>query len=119
MSGLALVPQIKTLGTEAWPLGIIRYTSLSGIAHICISRNYPMNKLKQIFGVVWMILAVMLVIFMVYQAYAKVNIAPEGVARTNTLLQWIIILIIFIPICGGLFIFGKYALKKEFDNLDD
>jgi hypothetical protein len=79
---------------------------------------YKMNKIKQLFGIVWMMLAALLVVFMVYQAYAKVNLAPEGVVRTNTLLQWIIILMIFIPICWGLFIFGRYALKNEFDNLD-
>lgn len=77
-----------------------------------------MNKLKQIVGVLCMILSVVLVFFMIYQAYFKVNLAPEGIARTNTLLQWIIILLVFIPICGGLFIFGKYALRKEFDNLE-
>lgn len=77
-----------------------------------------MNKLKQIVGVLCMILSVVLVFFMIYQAYLKVNLAPEGIARTNTLLQWIIILLVFIPICGGLFIFGKYALRKEFDNLE-
>lgn len=65
-----------------------------------------------------MILSVVLVFFMIYQAYLKVNLAPEGIARTNTLLQWIIILLVFIPICGGVFIFGKYALRKEFDNLE-
>jgi len=77
-----------------------------------------MNKLKQIFGVLWMLLAVITVFFMIYQVYLKVNLAPEGIARTNTLLQWIIILLVFIPICAGLFIFGRYALKKEFDNLE-
>lgn len=66
-----------------------------------------------------MILAVALVFFMGYQAYAKVNLAPGGIARTNTLLQWIIILTVFIPICVGLFIFGKYAFRKEFDHLED
>ena len=103
------------MDAEAGTLLLQLFKSLRGIEHIC---TYPMNKIKQVFGIVWMILAVLLVLFMIYQAYAKVSIAPEGFARTNTLLQWVIILMIFIPICGGLFIFGKYALRKEFDNLD-
>lgn len=77
-----------------------------------------MNKIKQGLGLLWMILAISLVFFMGYQAFLKVGAAPEGITRTNTLLQWIIILLVFIPICSGLFIFGKYALNKEFDNLD-
>jgi hypothetical protein len=32
-------------------------------------------------------------------------------------LQWVIILLIFIPICVGFFIFGSYASKGEYDHL--
>ena len=53
---------------------------------------------------------------MLYQAFDKVGMAPEGVVKTNTMLQWIIILLVFIPICAGLFIFGKYALRGEYDG---
>jgi len=77
------------------------------------------NKLKQSLGIVWMLLSPVLVIFMVYQAYLKVNLAAEGIPRTNTLLQWVIILIVFIPICAGLFLFGKYAMANEFDHLEE
>jgi hypothetical protein len=74
------------------------------------------NKLKQYLGVVWMVLSIGLVIFMVYQAYLKVEAAAPGVTKTNTLLQWIIILLVFIPICTGLFIFGRYAMNKEYEG---
>jgi len=77
-----------------------------------------MNKIKQVLGVLWMILAVVLVLFMFRQAYLKVSLATAGIMRTNTLLQWIIILLVFIPICIGLFIFGRYALNREFDELE-
>ncbi len=66
----------------------------------------------------WMTLAVALVLFMFWQAYLKVSLATDGIMRTNTLLQWIIILLVFIPICAGLFIFGRYALNREFDELE-
>lgn len=73
-----------------------------------------MNNLKRYLGYLWMIIAPIIVVFMIYQAYLKISNAAEGVARTNTILQWIIILIIFIPICIGFFIFGKYATKGEY-----
>lgn len=66
----------------------------------------------------WMTLAVALVLFMFWQAYLKVSLATDGIMRTNTLLQWIIILLVFIPICAGLFIFGRYAMNREFDELE-
>ncbi|WP_439554804.1 DUF6814 family protein [Dyadobacter sp.] len=40
-------------------------------------------------------------------------------ARTNTTLQWFIIILIFIPICAGLVIFGYYAWKGEYDHLPE
>jgi heme/copper-type cytochrome/quinol oxidase subunit 2 len=78
-----------------------------------------MNTIKRILGVVWIVLAPVLVIFMFNQASEKVAAATEGIARTNTLLQWAIILIIFIPICVGLVIFGLYAVKGEYDHLPE
>lgn len=77
-----------------------------------------MNKVKQVLGMLWMTLAVALVLFIFWQAYLKVSSATTGIMRTNTLLQWIIILLVFIPICAGLFIFGRYALNREFDELE-
>ncbi len=78
-----------------------------------------MNKIKQYLGFVWMVLSVVLVLFMLYQAYIKVDAAAAGISKTNTLLQWVIILLVFLPICAGLFIFGKYALAKEYDRMDN
>ncbi len=75
-----------------------------------------MKSIKKYLGIVWMILSILLVGFMLYQAFDKVGMAPEGVVKTNTMLQWIIILLVFIPICAGLFIFGKYALRGEYDG---
>jgi ABC-type molybdate transport system permease subunit len=78
-----------------------------------------MNSIKKILGVFWIVLAPSLVIFMIMQAIEKVGKAAEGIARTNTLLQWSIIIIIFIPICIGLAIFGFYALKGEYAHLPE
>lgn len=76
-----------------------------------------MNGLKKGLGLFWMILGPASIIFLFMQAYEKVGMAVEGVQKTNTALQWGIILFIFIPISAGLVIFGYYALKGEYDQL--
>ena len=64
-----------------------------------------------------MITGPLMIIFMVWQAHDKITGAAEGITRTNAILQWVIILVIFIPICIGFFIFGKYASQGEYDHL--
>ena len=76
-----------------------------------------MNTLKRVLGVVWIVLGPAIILFLVMQAIEKIASATEGIARTNTTLQWSIIIIIFIPICAGLMIFGYYGLKGEYDKL--
>ena len=66
-----------------------------------------------------MVLGPASIIFMFVQALDKVGLATEGVAKTNTALQWGIILFIFIPISAGLVIFGYYAYKGEYDKLPE
>jgi hypothetical protein len=63
-----------------------------------------MNTIKKILGIVWMLLA---------------PVVGEAAAATkaNVTLQWTIILIIFIPICAGLFIFGRYSYKGYYNQL--
>lgn len=76
-----------------------------------------MNALKRILGIVWLLLGPALVIFMCMQAADKISAAPEGVMKINTILQWGIILVIFVPVSAGLMIFGTYAFKGEYDHL--
>jgi len=78
-----------------------------------------MNVLKKGLGLFWMVLGPASIIFMFIQALDKVGLAPEGVSKTNTALQWGIILFIFIPISAGLVIFGYYAYKGEYDKLPE
>jgi hypothetical protein len=65
---------------------------------------------------VWMIIAPSIILFLVYQAVNKITAASEA-AKANTILQWVIILLIFLPISIGFFIFGKYASQNEYDQL--
>ena len=76
-----------------------------------------MNALKKLLGIVWIVLGPVIILFLAMQAIEKIAAATEGIDRTNTTLQWSIIIIIFIPICAGLMIFGYYGLKGEYDRL--
>lgn len=75
-----------------------------------------MNSIKKILGGICLLLAPVIVILLVMQAADKIGKAAEGVMRTNTSLQWGIILFIFVPIAIGFMIFGYYALKGEYDE---
>lgn len=75
-----------------------------------------MNNIKKLLGYVWMALAPAIICFLIYEAFVKIGIA-KPTEKANTILQWVIILIIFTPICIGFFIFGKYAVGNEYANL--
>lgn len=78
-----------------------------------------MKRLKRALGLLWIILGPASIVFLFFQAMEKVSLAPEGIVRTNTALQWGIILFIFIPISAGLVIFGYYAIKGEYNELPE
>jgi ABC-type polysaccharide/polyol phosphate export permease len=75
-----------------------------------------MNQIKKLLGYVWMVVAPAIICFLLYQAITKISIASEA-TRANVILQWVIILLIFTPICVGFFIFGKYASQDAYANL--
>jgi len=75
-----------------------------------------MNTLKKLLGFIWMLLAPTIICFLVYQANEKIH-AASITTKANVILQWSIILIIFIPICVGFFLFGKYAATNEYAHL--
>ena len=77
-----------------------------------------MNTLKKLLGYVWMVLSPAIILFLLYEAFVKIGAATEA-AKANTILQWVIILIIFLPITIGFFIFGKYAAQNEYAQLPE
>lgn len=77
-----------------------------------------MNNFKKILGYVWMLLAIGVILFLVYEAQMKITTATDTV-KSNVVLQWAIILIIFTPISVGFFIFGKYATEHAYDHLPE
>lgn len=74
-----------------------------------------MNQVKKIMGVLWMLIAPMVIYFLVMGAIHNIN--SNGVKDINKPVPWIIIIGIFTPIALGLFIFGYYAFKGEYNKL--
>ena len=75
-----------------------------------------MNALKKYLGILWMLVAPVIIIFLFTQAVDKIGKASI-ITRSNVTLQWGIILVIFLPICIGFSIFGYYAFKGYYDHL--
>jgi len=78
-----------------------------------------MNTIKKFLGLVWMVVGPLAMTFLVIQAIDKVGLTHTSIERTNTILQWGIILFIFFPISLGLMIFGFYAWKGEYERLPE
>jgi hypothetical protein len=76
-----------------------------------------MNMLKRYLGIIWLILAPVVIYFLVRGAITHID--PQGKKDINNPVIWIIIITIFTPIAIGLMIFGWYALKGEYDNLPE
>ena len=76
-----------------------------------------MNQLKKILGIVWMVLAPVVIYILIMGAVH--NISATGTKDINKPIPWIIIIAIFTPIAIGLMIFGFYALKGEYDQLPE
>lgn len=77
-----------------------------------------MNAIKKYLGIIWMLLSPAIILFLFWQAADKIGKASEA-TKANVTLQWSIILIIFLPICVGLLIFGYYAIKGYYEHLPE
>ena len=90
-----------------------------------------MNSVKKLLGIVWMLLGPAAILFMIWQAVDKISLANSQAtlamndaarelaksAATNTMLQWSIIIAVFLPVAFAMVIFGKYALAGEYSHL--
>ena len=61
-----------------------------------------MNQLKRIAGILWMAVAVVAYGILLKTTLSQINAKPT----TDTIVQWTIFAIIFLPIAIGLLIFG-------------
>jgi hypothetical protein len=71
-----------------------------------------MNQIKKIAGLIWFLLGPSCVYFLV-QAAAHEIAAKPGI---DTIIQWGVFVVIFIPIAIGMSIFGYYAIKGEYNH---
>lgn len=74
-----------------------------------------MNQVKKMLGIVWMILAPLVVFYLIKTAFAQIEAKPT----IDTKIQWGVFVFIFIPIAIGLLIFGYYAWNNEYDHLPE
>ena len=72
-----------------------------------------MNQIKRIAGLIWILLAVVAYTILLQTALTQINAKPS----TDTIIQWSIFAVIFLPIAIGLIIFGWLALKGDYDHL--
>lgn len=72
-----------------------------------------MQKLKRFLGIIWMIVAVAAIVFLFYGAVTNINAAKGDVGKP---LPWVIVIAVFTPVAVGLFVFGWYALRGEYDS---
>lgn len=74
-----------------------------------------MNALKKILGYFWFILGPLAIWYLVKTAAHEIEAKPV----IDTKIQWAVFIIVFIPICIGLMIFGYYAIKGEYSRLPE
>ena len=74
-----------------------------------------MNSIKKISGIVWILLGPFAIFYLIKTAASEIAKKPV----IDTKIQWVVFVIIFIPIAIGLMIFGWYALKGEYDRLPE
>jgi hypothetical protein len=76
-----------------------------------------MNTLKRFLGIIWLLLAPVVIYFLVSGAITHID--PVGKKDINNPVIWVIIIAIFTPIAIGLMIFGWYAFRGEYDSLPE
>jgi hypothetical protein len=71
-----------------------------------------MNQIKKLAGIIWLLLGPACIYFIVRAAAHEIAVKP-GV---DTVIQWSVFVVIFIPIAIGMSIFGYYAIKGEYNH---
>ena len=74
-----------------------------------------MNNLKKIIGALCMVLAPVSAYLLTSGGLDKISKAAPT-ERTDAITQWSILILIFLPVMVGLFIFGWYAVKGEYST---
>lgn len=72
-----------------------------------------MNSFKRYMGLVWMVVGILVYIILLKTAVDQISAKP----LMDTIVQWSIFTIIFLPITIGFLIFGWLAFKGAYDRL--
>ncbi len=72
-----------------------------------------MDSIKKAAGIIWILLGPLSIYYLVKTAAGEIAKKPV----IDTRIQWIVFVVIFIPIAIGIMIFGYYALKGEYKHL--
>ena len=72
-----------------------------------------MDQLKRAFGLLWMVLAFVALIVVILMAQSEIARKPTA----DVWIQWGVFVGITLPIAIGLFLFGLFAIKGEYDRL--
>jgi len=72
-----------------------------------------MNTIKRFAGILWIVLGPLAIFYLIKTAAEEIAKKPV----IDTKIQWIVFVVVFIPIAIGLMIFGWYAFKGEYDRL--
>ncbi len=75
-----------------------------------------MKNAKRLSGLLWMLIAAVSIVALLLGAAQNIDV--NGKADINKPLPWIIIIAIFTPIAIGMGVFGWYAFKGEYEQLD-
>ena len=74
-----------------------------------------MNNIKKFAGIIWVVLGPLAIFYLIKTALEEIAKKPV----IDTKIQWIVFVVIFIPIAVGFMIFGWYALNNEYQNLPE
>lgn len=74
-----------------------------------------MNTVKRFAGIVWILMGPAAIYYLIKTALDEIAKKPV----IDTKIQWLVFVVIFIPIAIGLMIFGWYAFKGEYDHLPE
>lgn len=74
-----------------------------------------MNRIKRYAGILWMIIGPVAMYYLIKTAAHEITSKPS----IDTKIQWGVFVVVFLPICAGLVIFGYYAFNGEYDQLPE
>lgn len=71
-----------------------------------------MEKIKRLMGIVWMAMGPLAILFLIRTAISEIEKKPV----IDTVIQWGVFVVVFIPIAIGLVIFGYFAFKGDYHH---